>query len=139
MIRTIVDYAIMDNPHLPGSRNSRLWRSLILPLMPIMLGVGFYFISDKFPYTYPDGVNTYTAKFVFCLAAAALSSVVFKVVKELLLANINQPNFNTYPPYINISQSPYSMPNPVLPPPYNPNTPQIINNGHGIDSTNNSS
>src|SRR5271154_6448101 len=92
VIRTIIDYAILDNPNLPGTKNSRIWRSLILPLMPIAIGAGSSFFFHKYAYTFPDGVNTTSAQFIFCLAAGALSSVVFRVIKELLLSNINAPN-----------------------------------------------
>jgi hypothetical protein len=160
VVRTIIDFYVLDNPSLPGNRNSKFWRSLVLPLLPIGFGLAFAFISNKYAFTYPTGVSTQSSQMLFCLAAGALSTVVFKVVKELLLANISNPfsspyfptttfpntNYNPVNNPININNSP--IPGPINFPPNAPvnmpisNNTTIINsnvplpssnNGHGID------
>ncbi len=117
IIRVLVEYFILNNPRFPGSVNSRLWRDLILPLLPIVLGIGFVFIAKSFPY--PAILTEMYSRALFSMVAGLLSSTIFRVIKALL--NNSGGNSNGPLPYT----PPYVQPVPLFPP---TNLPQSVTN-----------
>jgi hypothetical protein len=86
VIRTTVEFAILDNPHMPGSRESRFWREFVLVILPIVLGFIFPVIARSF--TYPDVIHDIYSKFLFSASAGLLSPTLYRVIKALMWKNV---------------------------------------------------
>lgn len=103
VIRKAVEFFILDNPKMPGSRTSSLWRNLLLPIAPICNGVIIGFFAKQYPY--PEGISSASGRVFFGLVAGLLSSTVYRLawnlVKDKIPANINNvvaPNPNNQEP-----------------------------------------
>lgn len=79
VIRTISEYFFSVSSKM-------LWEKLLLPLMPIVLGVLVAGIAKKYPY--PDGLNSLSARLMFGCVAGMLSGLVYQVVKGVLKSKI---------------------------------------------------
>lgn len=87
VIRKIFEFIILSNPQLPGSKNSALWRSLILPILPIIIGGIAAFFANTYPY--PEGLGASEfGRVCFGLAAGALSTTLYRVILELIKSKI---------------------------------------------------
>jgi hydrogenase-4 membrane subunit HyfE len=84
VVRKFAEYA-MEN-WAAAAKESKLWRELILPILPIVLGTACAFLAKKYPY--PDGLNTGSARIAFGLVAGLLSGLVYKVVKGTLSSKL---------------------------------------------------
>lgn len=89
ILRKIIEYTILDNPHVPGSKHSMIWRSLILPIAPVVSGaIAGYFAKN---YPYPEGLGTSEyGRISFGLVAGLLSGLVYRVISELLKSKMAQ-------------------------------------------------
>lgn len=84
VIRKIVEY-IMET-FFPKGLTSHFYNDVILPIMPILLGVIAGIFFRKFPY--PDGLTTFGDRIIFGMVAGLLSSLIYRVVKSLLFQKI---------------------------------------------------
>lgn len=82
VIRKLVEYFILDNPKLPGSRASKLWRDLLLPIGPVVGGALLGLVAAKYPY--PEGINSVSGRVIFGLVAGLLSGLVYRVMTGML-------------------------------------------------------
>lgn len=87
VIRKILEFVIINNPKLPGNKNSILWRSVILPVLPIIIGGIATFLSKSYPYPELLGASEF-GRVCFGLAAGALSTTLYRVILELLKSKI---------------------------------------------------
>lgn len=85
VIRTIIEFAILDNPHMPGNRASKFWREVVLVILPIVLGVVFAAVGKSFPY--PAVISEAYSKFLFSASAGLLSPTLYRVIRALLWKN----------------------------------------------------
>jgi hypothetical protein len=103
VFRKLLEFAILDNPSMPGTCNSRIWRELILPITPVLFGGLAAYLAKQYPY--PAGlVNSSYGRISFGLVAGLLSGLVYRVVVALLRAKItlsSYPGYPTYPTYTN--------------------------------------
>lgn len=81
VIRTVVEYTILNNPKMPGNSNSKFWRDFFLVLLPIGLGVGFTWVGKTFPY--PSVIVEPYSRFLFTSSAGLLSPTLYRVIKAM--------------------------------------------------------
>lgn len=79
VIRKVVEY------FLP-SKDTKLWNDLLLPIIPVFLGVVLGWVFKTFPY--PDGLTTTGDRIVFGLVAGLLSTLMYRVMRSLLIQKI---------------------------------------------------
>lgn len=107
VLRKVVEYLILDNPHIPASKQSPIWRGLILPVAPVLTGALAGYFAKGYPY--PEGLSTSEyGRVSFGLVAGLLSGLVYRVVNELLRSKIAQGNVIT--PYPDQSTSNVAQP-----------------------------
>ena len=88
VIRKVVEYAL-DNPSIPTgkmTKEDRLWKELLLPILPVVLGAAAGFLAKKYPF--PDGLTNPSARLAFGLVAGLLSGLVYRVIKGTLAAKV---------------------------------------------------
>lgn len=88
VIRKVVEFAL-DNPNIPTgkmTKEDRLWKELILPILPVVLGAVAGFLAKKYPF--PDGLSNPSARIAFGLVAGLLSGLVYRVIKGTLAAKV---------------------------------------------------
>jgi len=81
VIRKLVEFFILDNPKMPGSRASKLWKELLLPIGPVVGGALLGLVAYKYPY--PEGIHSISGRVIFGLVAGLLSGLVYRVMKGL--------------------------------------------------------
>lgn len=86
IFKTIIEYSILNNPNMPGNSRSRFWRDLVLPLLPIILGVLFAIFAKSFPY--PAVMTEIYSKFLFGISAGLLSPTLYRVIRAMLWKNV---------------------------------------------------
>ncbi len=88
VIRTLIEYMILNNPKMPGTSQSRFWRDFVLVVLPIVLGMLFPFVSSDL--SYPALVQDNASKFLFSASAGLLSPTLYRVIKALLWKNVSE-------------------------------------------------
>lgn len=97
IIRRIAEYALVNNKFI--AKESKLWRDLILPTLPIIVGIIFAVIAKKYPY--PVDMTATSARVSWGLAGGLLSGLGYRVVNSFVVsfitakipnALINDPN-----------------------------------------------
>lgn len=78
VIRKLVEFFVLDNPKMPGSRASKLWRELLLPIGPVCGGAIVALLAHGYPY--PEGINSVSGRVIFGLVAGLLSGLVYRVI-----------------------------------------------------------
>lgn len=80
VIRTILEFFI------PKLMNFKIWNSLLLMLLPIFIGAS---LGDWWKmYPYAIGLTTTSEHIAYGAVAGLLSTVLFKVIKELLINKV---------------------------------------------------
>ena len=80
VFRTVIEYLLVNTKII--SHTSKLWRDLILPILPVIMGV-FLSVSVS-DYPYPDGISNVQSRFIFGLVAGLLSSLLYRLIKSLI-------------------------------------------------------
>lgn len=89
VFRKLIEYFILDNPHLPGNKHSMIWRSLILPIAPVVSGAIAAYLAKGYPYPQGLGTSEY-GRVSFGLVAGLLSGLVYRVISEILRSKMAQ-------------------------------------------------
>jgi hypothetical protein len=97
MIRRVFEY-LMETRQI-GAKNSKLWKELILPVLPVVLGPTAAFFAKTYPY--PNGLDSSSARVAFGLVAGLLSGLVYRVLKSALGYKIKNPGGPDYSNYYN--------------------------------------
>lgn len=84
VFRKITEF-VLDNPKVPASKTSKIWTDLILPLLPLIVGLVFGLFVAK--YAYPENMNSVSSRIVFSVVAGMFSGLIFRIVKSLLPKN----------------------------------------------------
>src|SRR5690606_30124076 len=100
VIRRVFEYAL-DNWKIEA-KNSKLWKDLILPILPVFLGPTAAYLAEAYPY--PNGLDSASARIDFGLVVCLLSGLVYRVLKSSLGYRIKNPvnnysygyNYNNY-------------------------------------------
>lgn len=86
VVRKIVEY-VLDNPSVPASKESKFWKELALPILPVLLGCVGAVVAKQYPY--PDGLTSISGRVAFGLVAGLLSGLVYRVVNSFLVGKVS--------------------------------------------------
>ena len=90
VIRQVVEYAMKNWWPLKGwaaaNSKAKVWRDLILPIMPIVLGQVAALVAHQYPY--PEGFSTVSGRVVFGLVAGFSSGLIVKLYKSFLASTV---------------------------------------------------
>lgn len=89
VVRKIVEYLMLCFPGLLGSKFSILWKSVLLPIGPVVNGAIAGVLADSFPYPESLGTSSY-GRFSFGLVAGLFSGLVYRIVVELLKSKFSE-------------------------------------------------
>lgn len=84
IIRRIAEYLLANNKYF--AKESKLWRDLLLPLLPIGIGIIFAVIAKAYPY--PVDMHATSARVAWGLAGGLLSGLGYRVVNSFVTAFI---------------------------------------------------
>lgn len=86
VIRQVVEYGMANwwplKDWAAAHKDARLWRSLLLPILPILLGQAAGLLLHNYPY--PEGFNTHSGRFVFGLVAGFTSGMFVRLYRSFL-------------------------------------------------------
>jgi hypothetical protein len=82
VIRMFAEYGLSN--WKPLMKESKLWNDLIMPILPIVVGVLGALVIKSYPY--PNNLTATGSRFIFGLGAGMLASTLFRFV----MASINQ-------------------------------------------------
>jgi hypothetical protein len=102
--RTIVEYIF------PKVIGKDLWEKLVLPLLP--LGLGLTIAKFAVHYAYPDGLTSFSGRELFGLVAGMFSGLIYQVVKGMLKNKIQS---YMYPYPYPVYPTPPAIPAPIFP------------------------
>ncbi len=95
IFRRVTDF-VLDNPTIPASRNSKIWTQVILPTLPLPIGM---LITKYFPnLPYPTGWEDHDARILLGFVAGLLSTLVFRVAKAILKDKVDEYKRRTQRP-----------------------------------------
>lgn len=83
IIRKVVDYKMLTDPN----KDYKLWSSLILPILPIILGCIIALLVKKYPF--PAHFDAPATRVFFGLVAGLLSSTIYQVTWGMLKAKLS--------------------------------------------------
>lgn len=69
-------------------KDATLWKDLVLPIMPIVLGQAMALLLTLYPY--PEGFTSLGARWMFGLVAGFSSGLIVRLYKSLLSGKINE-------------------------------------------------
>ncbi len=79
VLRTIAEYVTSLKKPI---QESGLWKDLLLPISPVIIGsVGAAILSS---YPYPENITTSGARIAFGLIAGLFSGLIYRVIKALI-------------------------------------------------------
>lgn len=84
VLRRGIEFFILDNPKMPGTRTSKLWREFLLPIAPVTNGVLMAVVAVKYPY--PQEIHSFSARVFFGLVGGLLSGLIYRVVAGMIKA-----------------------------------------------------
>ncbi len=121
VIRQVVEYWMENGWPLKqwaaAHKDAKLWRGLILPILPILLGQAGALLAKGYPY--PEGFSSTSGRVVFGLVAGFTSGLIVRLFRSFLSDKISEFKNNIQ----------YRLTNTVPPaPPPQPNEIQQINN-----------
>jgi hypothetical protein len=73
VVRTVVEYFV---------KNSKMWKDLILPILPVLIGGLSALLISSFPY--PNELTSAGSRSVFGFVAGLLSGLMYRIIKSLL-------------------------------------------------------
>lgn len=88
VIRRVAEYAMAN--WKSAAKESKVWKELILPILPVFLGPVAAFFAKQYPY--PDGLTSNSARVAFGLVAGLLSGLVYRVLKSMLTYKAENPS-----------------------------------------------
>lgn len=80
VLKTIAEYLLVNIKIV--AKESKIWRDLLLPILPVILGSCCAVLIKEYPY--PEGLSTTGARFVFGLVAGLLSTFLYRIIKAIL-------------------------------------------------------
>jgi hypothetical protein len=94
VIRRVFEY-LLETRQI-HAKNSKLWKDLILPILPVVIGPAAAYLAHQYPY--PGGLTSGAARVAFGLVAGLLYGLVYRVLKSMLGYRIKNPE-SAYNPY----------------------------------------
>jgi predicted PurR-regulated permease PerM len=92
VVRKLVEYG-MDNwwplkQWKKAHKDAKLWRSLILPILPILLGQAGALFAKAYPY--PEGFSSTSGRLVFGLVAGFTSGLIVRLYMSFLSSKVSE-------------------------------------------------
>jgi hypothetical protein len=92
VIRLLVEYG-MENwwplkQWAAANKDAKLWRGLILPILPILLGQAAALLISQYPY--PVGFSSKGGRLVFGLVAGFSSGIVVRIYRTFLSSKLSE-------------------------------------------------
>jgi len=84
VIRKIVEYLLANNTFI--AKESKVWRDLILPILPVLVGVIFALFAKAYPY--PVDMSAASARAAWGVASGLLSGLGYRIVNSFITAFI---------------------------------------------------
>ena len=78
VIRTVVEFYV---------KNSKVWKDLILPILPVLIGGLSSVLISSYPY--PNELTSVGSRAVFGFVAGLLSGLMYRVIKSLIQQRIS--------------------------------------------------
>jgi hypothetical protein len=89
VVRKVVEYFMSNFLILSGKNFFILWRTVLLPIGPVVNGAIAGFLADGFPYPELLGSSSY-GRFSFGLVAGLFSGLIYRVITSLLKSKLSQ-------------------------------------------------
>lgn len=83
LLRAAVEYTLSNYK----VQHSKLWTELVLPILPILVGLISALSLSSFPY--PPELNNASSRGIFGLVAGFFSELVYRIIKGLLVKKFN--------------------------------------------------
>ena len=83
VLRKIAEYAMAN---WAAAKDSKLWKDLLLPILPIVLGPVAAFFAKRYPY--PENLQSPSGRMAFGLVAGLLSGLVYRIIKSVLASKL---------------------------------------------------
>ncbi len=90
VVRKLVEFFVLDNPKMPGTRTSKFWRDLVLPVFPILFGGLMGGLLHKYPF--PDSLPSVSSKIIFGIVAGLFSAQVYRLMNSFLKSKLGKAN-----------------------------------------------
>ena len=92
VIRQLVEYG-MDNwwplkQWKAANKDAKLWRGLILPILPIVLGLTAALFAKAYPF--PEGFSSTSGRVVFGLVSGFTSGLAVRIYKSFLSSSVSE-------------------------------------------------
>ncbi len=85
VLRKVIEY-ILENPRVPTSKNSKIWKELVLPIAPVVIGPVWAFLAPTYPFS--EHLTTGNARVIIGLVAGLFSGLVYRVVKAFVAKDV---------------------------------------------------
>lgn len=121
ILRTVLEY------FFPKLTTAKIWNSLLLMILPVLIGGFLGWFLNAYPYA--TGLTTKMDHLAYGSVAGLLSTIIFKVVKELLGSKISQAITGVMGVVSNVTGAPAPVVyGPPQPPPviYGPPQPPVM-------------
>lgn len=86
VVRKIIEFFVLDNPKMPGTRTSKFWTDLVLPIFPVVFGCLIGFFATKYPF--PQDLHSASGRISFGLVAGLFSGLIYRVAKSFLASKL---------------------------------------------------
>lgn len=86
VLRKGIEFSVLDNPKMPGSRTSKFWTDLVLPVFPVVFGCLVGLLIKEYPY--PEALNSAGGRMTFGLVAGLFSGLVYRVAKAFFASKL---------------------------------------------------
>lgn len=92
VIRLLVEYWMQNwwplKQWSAANKESKVWRSLILPILPISLGLLGALVAKQYPY--PEGITSTSARMAFGLVGGFTSSLIVRLYVAFLSSKVSE-------------------------------------------------
>lgn len=92
VIRQVVEYWMENGWPLKqwgaANKDNKLWRGLILPILPILLGQVGALVAKQYPY--PEGFSSTSGRIVFGLVAGFTSGLIVRLFRSFLSDRVSE-------------------------------------------------
>lgn len=85
VVKQIVEF-VLDKPYIPASKASVIWKGLILPILPVVLGALMSYFGAG--YKYPEELDSPSGRVAFGLVAGLFSGLIYRVLKSILTSKL---------------------------------------------------
>jgi hypothetical protein len=86
VLRKAIEFFVLDNPKMPGTRASKFWNEFLLPVFPVVFGCLVGLFAKQYPY--PDSLTSTSSHLTFGLVAGLFSGLVYRVAKAFLASKL---------------------------------------------------